>query len=126
MGGPEVLVGDEQYAGVTVYPITVGMLIKNAGVFKRIKDACKEGGISLDSFSKDPFPAIEKLLPVAPEVLQMVTRKSSEEIEAMGLDVAAGVLVVSLRQNMGYIRKLFGPILQTVKQETESVEEPIT
>ena len=118
--------GVEQYEGVDVYPLTVGALIKNAAELGKLKTLCKEKNVSFDRLSQNPVEVIEALLPEVPWLLRVVTRKSAEEVEAMTLDVAVGVLALALRQNIGYIRKLFGPILELARpQEAGPSGEPI-
>ena len=104
----EAIVQDDEFAGIKVYPFTVGTLRKNGALLQRIGTICKENGITLDNFMDDPMRTVNALGPVAPEVLCIVTRRTIEEVDEFTIDVAAGILAVALRLNIGYIRKTLG------------------
>lgn len=104
----EAITQDDEFAGIKVYPFTVGTLRKNGALLQRIGAICKGAGITLDNFMDDPMRTVNALGPVTPEILCVVTRKPLEEVDEFTLDVATGVLAVALRLNIGYIRKILG------------------
>lgn len=122
--GIDAVVQEDAYDGITVYPLTVGVLVKERAAIARLRDLCLAEGVTRESFLSDPMSFLGKLFPMAPDLLRLVTRRTDAEVELMTVEQATGVLAVALRQNIGYMRKIFGPAI--IQAAVETVTEPTT
>lgn len=113
MADPEVLLDCVEYDGVKIYPLTLARLVVAAPAIDRARTLATDAGLTEESAVKDPIKLAIILAPVIPELLSIVTDKPVEEVGTWLPDKALGVLIVAMRQNVGYLRNLFGPLLRS-------------
>lgn len=118
----DTLVEEQEYAGIVVHPLTLGRLVQMAPAIAEARRLCSSAGLTVEQMVSDPLTIALTLAPVLPDLVAGVTGKTHAESEALPLDSALGVILISLRQNVGYLRKLFVPALSAAFGEVAKAE----
>ncbi len=109
------LIDEQEVAGYKVRPLSLDALEKLSPEIKRISNAVKAQGLSLESFEKNPIESIGKLfetvLPDMKKVIAISIEKEEKEIGKLPIDKAVQLALAVLTLNMSILKNLFGPMM---------------
>lgn len=108
---PDVVVG-----GITIRPWSFGTVVQIAPALEQIIDKVKSRGLKDKPITEIMISAIPSILPEVSAVLAVTLRMEKEKIEALDMDTIIGIILVVVNQNIGYLKNVFGLLIEILGQ----------
>lgn len=122
VAGAEALVQEDVIAGYVIKPWSFGTIIKLTAHLNKVADKFKQSGISMGSLKENDTEAIAKIIqivmPIAPIIMSTTLDVDEEVITNLPADDGLLIMLTITKQNVKYLKNLFGPILNLITELT--------